>query len=411
MHHRLPVDVLGPEGPAMAAAVSSCVHCGFCLPACPTYRVLGEEMDSPRGRIVLMKEALEGALPLADAAVHLDRCLGCLACETACPSGVRYRDLITPMRERLAAGRSGWARRRTAWILGLMESPRRFRRALGAGRLARPLAGLLPATLGSMLGLLPARLPAPVALPARVPAAAPRRGRVALMTGCVQHVLRPSIAAATARLLAANGVEVEIPPAQGCCGALAGHCGESARAHRLADAHRRAFPGDVDAIIVTAAGCGSWMKDHAAGTPPALDAAEYLDSVGLRTPLRLAAPVTAVYQDACHLAHGQQVTAAPRRLLQQVEGLTLAGLADAGLCCGSAGLYNIEQPALAGALGARKAAAIAASGASLALTGNIGCLTQLDTSLAAAGARVPVRHTMELLAEALGPGDATAGGR
>jgi glycolate oxidase iron-sulfur subunit len=167
----------------------------------------------------------------------------------------------------------------------------------------------------------------------------------------------------------------------------------------------------VDAIIVTAAGCGSWMKDHAAANPPALDAAEYLDALGLRTPLRLAAPVTAVYQDACHLAHAQQVTAAPRRLLQQVEGLTLAPLADAGLCCGSAGLYNVEQPALAGALGARKAAAIVASGAGLALTGNIGCLTQLESSLGAAGARIAVRHTMELLAEALEPGGPTAGGR
>jgi glycolate oxidase iron-sulfur subunit len=410
MHHRLPVDTLGPEGPAMATAVSSCVHCGFCLPACPTYRVLGEEMDSPRGRIVLMKEVLEGGLPLAEAAVHLDRCLGCLACETACPSGVKYRDLITPMRQRLSAGRSLWARRRTAWLLGLMESPRRFRRALRAGRLARPLAGVLPDTLGSMLGLLPARVPAAAALPAHLPAAAPRRGRVALMTGCVQHVLRPSIAEATARVLAANGVEVVIPPGQGCCGALAGHCGEPARGGRLAAAHRRAFPADVDAVIVTAAGCGSWMKDHAAAGPPALDATEYLDSLGLRAPLRLAAPVTAVYQDACHLSHGQQITAAPRRLLQQVQGLTLVPLADAGLCCGSAGLYNIEQPALAAELGARKAAAIIATRAGLALTGNIGCLTQLESSLASAGARVPVRHTMELLAEALGSGDTLAGG-
>ena len=162
MQHRLPVDALGPDGPAMAAAVSSCVHCGFCLPACPTYAVLGEEMDSPRGRIVLMKEALEGALPLADAAVHLDRCLGCLACETACPSGVRYRDLIEPVRERLAAARPAWRRAATSRLLNVMESRDRFRRALRLGRLARPVSAVLPATLRAMLGLLPATSPSAV---------------------------------------------------------------------------------------------------------------------------------------------------------------------------------------------------------------------------------------------------------
>jgi glycolate oxidase iron-sulfur subunit len=396
MHHRIPIDALGPHGAAMAAAVSSCVHCGFCLPACPTYKVLGEEMDSPRGRIVLMKEVLEGALPLAEAALHLDRCLGCLACETACPSGVRYRDLMTPMRERLNAARPRWMRARTSWLLGVMESPARFRRALRAGRLARPLAGLMPASLGSMLGLLPAGVPSAVIHAPLVPAVGSRRGRVALMTGCVQSVLRPGITTAAARALATQGVEVVVPPAQGCCGALAAHCGEAARGARLVTAHRAAFPADVDAIVVTAAGCGSWMKEHA-WRPPVVDVAEYLDDLGLQVPLRLAAPVTAVYQDACHLSHAQQVTAAPRRLLQQVEGLTLVALADAGLCCGSAGLYNIEQPALAAELGARKAAAIVASGAGVTVTGNIGCLTQLEATLAHRGSPVPVLHTMELV--------------
>ena len=268
MHHQLPLDTLGRHGPAMAAAVSSCVHCGFCLPACPTYQVLGEEMDSPRGRIVLMKEVLEGALPLSEAALHLDRCLGCLACETACPSGVRYRDLITPMRERLAAARPRWTRARSARLLAVMESPQRFRRALRLGRLARPLAGLLPASLGPMLGLLPAHVPAAVTPAPLVPAVAPRRGRVALMIGCVQSVLRPGIVTATTHVLAAHGVEVVVPPGQGCCGALAAHSGDLTRGVRLAEGHRRAFPADVDALVVTAAGCGSWMKDHPQAGPP-----------------------------------------------------------------------------------------------------------------------------------------------
>jgi glycolate oxidase iron-sulfur subunit len=401
MQHQLPIDSLGPAGPAMATAVSSCVHCGFCLPACPTYEVLGEEMDSPRGRIVLMKEVLEGALPLAEAAVHLDRCLGCLACETACPSGVRYRDLITPMRARLAASRPRWNQSRLRVLLGVMESPGRFRRALAAGRLARPLAGLLPASLGAMLGLLPMRVPAAAALAPLTPAAGTRRGRVALMTGCVQDVLRPSIAAAATRVLSAQGVEVVVPPSQGCCGALAGHCGELDRGAALASVHRRAFPTDVDAIVVTAAGCGSWMKDHGAEGLPSLDVAEYLDRLGVRDPFRLATPVTAAYQDACHLLHGQQVASAPRRLLAQVEGLTVVPLADAGICCGSAGLYNLEQPDIAAELGTRKAAAVVASQAGLVVSGNIGCLTQLEASLARAGASVEACHTIELLDRAL----------
>jgi glycolate oxidase iron-sulfur subunit len=385
----------------MATAVSACVHCGFCLPACPTYKVLGEEMDSPRGRIVLMKEVLEGALPLADAAVHLDRCLGCLACETACPSGVRYRDLITPMRTRLAQARPRWRQAQLRSLLGVMESPARFRTALAAGRLARPLAGLLPASLGAMLGLLPRRVEPAVPPAPLVPAVGPRRGRVALMTGCVQQVLRPSITAAAARVLAAQGVEVVVPPGQGCCGALAGHCGEMARGVSLAAAHRRQFPADVDAIVVTAAGCGSWMKDHPHDGPPALDVAEYLDRIGLSAPLRLSSPIRAVYQDACHLTHGQQLSAAPRRLLAAVEGLKVAPLPDAGICCGSAGLYNLEQPDIAATLGASKVAAFYSTGASVIVSGNIGCLSQLEASLARAGFAGQAWHLVELLDRAL----------
>lgn len=397
MHHQIP-STADPRRAAMAQAVSSCVHCGFCLPACPTYKVLGEEMDSPRGRIVLMKEVLEGTLPLADAAPHLDRCLGCLACETACPSGVRYRDLIEPMRAQLVDARPTAARQRLTGLLRVMESPWRFRLAALAGLAAKPFAPMLPASLAVMLRLLPDMLPAPLDPPAVTPARGRRRGRVALMTGCVQRVLRPEITAAAVRVLAAQGIEVVVPRGQGCCGALALHSGDRAHGEALAAAHQRAFPSDVDGVVATAAGCGSSMKDHHDGHgPPPVDFAEYLDRVGLVRPLALAAPACVVYQDACHLSHAQQVTAAPRRLLGQIAGVTLVPLADAGICCGSAGLYNVEQPDVAAELGRRKAAAVVATGADLAVTANIGCLTQMATSLAGAGAALPVMHVVELL--------------
>jgi glycolate oxidase iron-sulfur subunit len=397
MQHHIPASALGEHGHPMAHAVSSCVHCGFCLPACPTYRVLGEEMDSPRGRIVLMKEVLEGGLTLDEAAPHLDRCLGCLACETACPSGVRYRDLIEPFRARLVAHRSSWARVRLQALLRVMESPRLFRLAAKAGSAARPLAPVVPASVRTMLGLLPRALPSPTSAPTVTPARGARRGRVALMTGCVQSVLRPGITEAAIRVLAANGVDTVVPPRQGCCGALACHVGDEARGRALAEAHRARFPSDVDAVLATAAGCGSSMKDRHRGGPPVLDVLEYLDRLGLVGTPRLGAPTRVAYQDACHLAHAQQITAAPRRLLQAVAGLTLVPIADSGVCCGSAGLYNLEQPALAAELGARKAAALIAAGAELVATANIGCLTQMQASLAAAAHSMPAVHVVELL--------------
>ncbi len=403
MQHHIPVDAAKPHTHRMAQAVSSCVHCGFCLPACPTYRVLGEEMDSPRGRIVLMKEVLEGGLSLADAAPHLDRCLGCLACETACPSGVPYRDLIEPFRARLVAARSPWARLRLRALLRVMESPALFRVAALAGNAALPLAPMLPTSVRAMLGLLPPALPGPTAVPPFTAARGPRRGRVALMTGCVQRVLRPSITDAAIRVLAANGVEVVVPPQQGCCGALACHVGDDARGRALAAAHARFFPADVDAVLATAAGCGSSMKEHRSAGPPVLDVLEYLDQLGLAGAPALSAPTRVAYQDACHLAHAQQITHAPRRLLQGVAGVTLVPVADSGLCCGSAGLYNLEQPALAADLGARKAAALVASSATLVTTANIGCLTQMQASLGAPGQALPVMHLVELLDMAYRP--------
>jgi len=400
MQHRIPPSA-DPRRTAMASAVSSCVHCGFCLPACPTYKVLGEEMDSPRGRIVLMKEVLEGSLPLDEAAPHLDRCLGCLACETACPSGVRYRDLIEPMREDLVARRPAAERLQLGGLLRVMASPTLFRAAAALGAGAKALAPALPARMRAMLELLPATIPAPSPPPAVTAPRGPRRGRVALMTGCVQGVLRPEVTHAAIRVLAAQGVEVVVPPDQGCCGALALHAGDHTRGMALADAHAPRFPSDVDAVLATAAGCGSSMKHtHTAGAP-VLDLLEYLDRVGLVTPLALDTPARVAYQDACHLAHAQQVTSAPRRLLSAVSGLTLVPLADSGLCCGSAGLYNIEQPDLAAALGRRKAAAIAAAGVTRVVSANIGCLTQMQSALAEAGHAIDLAHVVELLDMAL----------
>ena len=400
MQHRIPPSA-DPRRAAQARAVSSCVHCGFCLPACPTYKVLGEEMDSPRGRIVLMKEVLEGSLPLDEAATHLDRCLGCLACETACPSGVRYRDLIEPMREDLVARRPAAGRLQLGGLLRVMASPTLFRAAAALGAGAKALAPALPASIGAMLDLLPATIPAPSPPPAVTAPRGPRRGRVALMTGCVQSVLRPEVTHAAIRVLAAQGVEVVVPPDQGCCGALALHAGDAARGMALAEAHAPRFGSDVDAVLATAAGCGSSMKHTHTKGAPVLDVLEYLDRLGLVTTFALAAPARVAYQDACHLAHAQQVTSAPRRLLSAVDGLTLVPLAESGLCCGSAGLYNIEQPDLAAALGRRKAATIAAADVTRVVTANIGCLTQMRSALAEAGHAIDVAHVVELLDMAL----------
>lgn len=385
----------------MARAVTTCVHCGFCLPACPTYRVLGEEMDSPRGRIVLMKQALEGALTIGDVLPYVDRCLGCLACETACPSGVRYRDLVVPFRaraeEQARPTPDRFVRRAR---LAVLESPARLRLALAAGRLARLVSPLLPRAARDMLALVPSRLPRSSPLPEHVAASGRRRARIALLAGCVQDVLRPSINRAALRVLSANGVEVVVPPGQRCCGALALHTGFERRAARLATHNHAVFPADVDALVTTAAGCGSAMKEQAYRAP-VKDVAEFLDALGLTTPLAFGAPTSIAYHDACHLGHGQGVRAAPRRLLGAIRNATVLELSDGEMCCGSAGLYNLEHPGTASALGLRKAAAIRATGAQVLATGNIGCLTQIEAHLAGDRQSPAVRHTIEVLDSAL----------
>jgi glycolate oxidase iron-sulfur subunit len=415
MLHRIPVESLPPNGPAMARAVETCVHCGFCLPSCPTYRVLGEEMDSPRGRIVLMKQALEGELSARDVLPYVDRCLGCLGCETSCPSGVRYRDLLIPFRAKAEIeARSGSGRWRARLFLGLLESPRLFRVAVMGGQLARHASGLVPPALRPMLRLLPGSLAPVRPLPALVPAQGVRRARVALLSGCVQQVLAPDINHATLRVLAANGIEAIVPAEPGCCGALAAHAGHAEHARTRAERLLRGFPADVDAIVTNAAGCGSAMKDYGMlfeGTPleeeakrfaaRVRDVSEILDHEGLTAPLRLTTPMTVAYHDACHLSHAQHVRAAPRRLLGAVENLTVREVPDGEICCGSAGLYNLEQPEIAEKLGAAKAAAVASTHAEAVVAGNVGCLVQIAAHLESSGRRMPVMHTIELLARAL----------
>ncbi len=415
MQHKIDVEKLGPQGEIMAHAIEACVHCGFCLPACPTYQVLGEEMDSPRGRIFLMKEVLEGNLQLEEAQPYLDKCLGCQGCVTACPSGVPYGELIATYR--------GWSepkRHRSPFQklfrLGIQETlpyPSRFRAAAALGRLGKLLKPLLPPLLQAPLELLPDGLPRQEPLPAVVPAEGERRARVAFLAGCAQQVLQPGFNQATLRVLAHNGVEVVIPRGQSCCGALAMHTGERSRALHFARNNLAAFAGDYDAILTNAAGCGSGLKEYPLlfhGEPEEAQARQlaakvkdvsvFLVELGLKEIPPLPQPLKVAYHDACHLAHAQQVRAEPRQLLQSIKGLELREIPEGELCCGSAGTYNLEQPQIAATLGERKARNILASGADLVVTGNIGCFTQIQSHLRKLGREIPVLHTLELLERA-----------
>ncbi len=416
MQHRIPIDTLGPQGEAMANAISACVHCGFCLPVCPTYRVLGEENDSPRGRIFLMKDVLEGSLPLADALPYVDRCLGCLACVPACPSGVAYGELISPFRAYAEARRSRAPvdRFMRRFVRQTIPSPARLRTMTRLGRVARPLAGVLPSSAQAMLNLLPERAPGKMPpLPEVYPAVGKRRARVALLAGCAQQVLAPNINWATLRVLAENGVEVVIPKGQVCCGALALHTGAADQARQLASTNLAVFPGDVDAVITNAAGCGSGLHEYpllfrglpletnaTAFAARVQDISVFLDDLGLRTPLPLPQPLRLAYHDACHLLHAQGIRDAPRRLLASIAGVTVVEIGEGDICCGSAGTYNIDQPEIAAALGTRKVQNILNADADAVVTGNIGCLTQIRAHLAAQGRPLPVYHTIEILDQA-----------
>src|SRR5436305_7451957 len=327
MRQQNPCESLGPQGETIAQAIAGCVHCGFCLPVCPTYKVLGEEMDSPRGRIFLMKEVLEGKLAEEQALPYIDRCLGCQACVPACPSGVSYGELLISFRAHTGARRAAPLLDRIARRLALqtLPFPRRLRRIAALGRLARPFQRLLPGRLRAMVELLPASLPGSQPLPELYPARGARRARVALLAGCAQQVLAPQLNQATLRVLAENGVETLIPRQQSCCGALSMHAGAAGQAQALARRNLRAFsgvPGDIDAILTNAAGCGSGMQEYpllfkglpeeaaaAAFARRVRDVSGFLDELGLKAPPAPPEPLRAAYHDACPLAHAQGVQA------------------------------------------------------------------------------------------------------
>ncbi len=409
MLHAIPTEKLGPLGEPMAQAVSACVHCGFCLAACPTYRELGQEMDTPRGRIVLMKEVLEGKMSFEAAQPHVDRCLGCLACEPACPSGVPYRDLISPFRA-LAAPRMkrGLLERLRRFLAAqTVPFPGRFRFAAMMGRIGR--MGLMPTALRPMLDLIPDEIPPAQTWAAHYPAIGEKRARVALLLGCAQQVLDPDINTATIEVLTRNGVEVIIPRSQGCCGGLSWHTGDLEAARSFARRNLDAFPEDVDAILTNAAGCGSAMHEYhlvLRGTPDearaeafrhrVMDVSVFLAKIGPHETLR-ETKLKAAYHDACHLSNAQNVRRQPRGLLKAIPGLQLFEIADAHLCCGSAGSYNMDQPEIATSLGEQKAKHIIATGADVVVTGNIGCMTQVKLHLKKLGSPIQVRHTMQVL--------------
>lgn len=398
----------------MAAAVQACVHCGFCLPTCPTYRTDGQEMDSPRGRITLMKEVLQGDLSLEQAKPHLDACLGCLSCETACPSGVQYRDLISPFRA-WANAKSPKPRLQRLWhrlLLATLPFPNRFEFVARLGAPFKWLAPLLPNKLAAPLDLLPSSLPKTEVLDEKYSPTAPPRGRVALLAGCAQQILAPGINLAAIRLLKAVGYEVSLPPEQGCCGAMAWHLGEDSSAVKMARQNVDAFSAQsYDAIITTAAGCGSAMHEYPlilAGTDrheQALalvgkmqDVCQFLAAKSDLTFNATAQPMNVTVQDACHLLHGQKVSRELRSLLHRIPGVTIVESAEADMCCGSAGTYNLDHPHRAALIGQEKARHLTNAGAQLVVTGNIGCLMQLRAHLRD---RLPVLHIVEFLAQHL----------
>ena len=409
--------------PPDAALVGDCVHCGFCLPTCPTYVLWGEEMDSPRGRIYLMKQGLEGE-PMSDSMVeHWDACLGCMACVTSCPSGVQYDRLIEQTRAQVERRheRSSGDRALRALIFAIFPHPRRLRllrgplRVLQRSGLDRALrrTGLLERMapqLAAMESLAPA-LGKPEKLPEHLTATGTRRAVVGMLTGCVQGAFFPGVNAATARVLQAEGCDVVVPPGQGCCGALSVHNGREEEAQRYARALIDRFErAGVEWVVVNAAGCGSTMKDYAtlladdaqyaerarAFADRVRDVSELLHELGpvaTRHPLEL----TVAYHDACHLAHAQGVRDQPRDLLTGIPGLELREIADASLCCGSAGIYNILNPEPARELGDRKAAHIVATGAQVLVTANPGCLMQVRSAIERSGHPMGMAHTIEVL--------------
>jgi len=406
-----------PDTAASEQILRACVHCGFCTATCPTYTLLGDELDSPRGRIYLIKDMLENDRPATKEVVkHIDRCLSCMSCMTTCPSGVNYMHLVDHARHHIEATyRRPWPDRALRRLLGVvLPRPALFRVALRVSALAKPLAQLMPGRLKAMLALAPSRLPAPSSTGRQqsFPAAGTRVRRVALLAGCAQQVLAPQINEATVRLLTRHGCEVVVPKGAGCCGALAHHLGQgghdAARANILAWT-REIETGGLDAIVINASGCGTTVKDYGfmfrddpelaepAKRVAALarDITELMAEIGLQPPPQPTGQRVA-YHSACSLQHGQKVVNQPKQLLKQA-GFTVLDVPEAHLCCGSAGTYNLLQPEIATRLRDRKVAHIESTHPELIAAGNVGCMTQI-----ANGTKLPVVHTAELLDWATG---------
>lgn len=398
-----------------------CVHCGFCTATCPTFALLGDELDSPRGRIYLIKDMLENDRPADERTVkHIDRCLSCLSCMTTCPSGVHYMHLVDHARAYIEKTyKRPLSDRLVREVLGfVLPHPGRFRLALFGAFLARPFAGAFKALggpmkrLGAMLELAPSRIPGRSVMEAPgvfKPERQERKGRVTILSGCAQTVLQPSINEATIRLLTRAGYEVVLPEGEGCCGALVHHMGKESKAHddarRNVDAWTREIEGEgLDAILITASGCGTTVKDYGfmLREDPAYaqkaarvsgltrDITEFLSGLELGAPVR-DGRLTVAYHSACSMQHGQKITREPKALLK-AAGLDVKDVAEGHLCCGSAGTYNILQPDIARRLRDRKVANIEKTKPDLIATGNIGCMTQIG-----AGTGIPIVHTAELL--------------
>ncbi|WP_439817668.1 glycolate oxidase subunit GlcF [Zavarzinia sp. CC-PAN008] len=408
-----------PRIAASEQVLRTCVHCGFCTATCPTYRLLGDERDSPRGRIALIQAMLESdAPPDPQVVTHVDRCLSCLSCMTTCPSGVNYMHLVDHARAHIAEHhtRPLGDRLVRGLLAHVLPHPNRFRLALAAAALGRVAAPVLPARLRAMLDLAPGIPPSPAQTdrPQVFPAVGPKKARVAILQGCVQQVIGPQINAAAIRLLTRAGAEVVVARGAGCCGALVHHMGREEQAKAQARANIAAWmgtlgSGGLDAVVITASGCGTTVKDYgfmlrtdtewakpaARIAALARDVTEVVAALGL-PPGGHADPLRVAYHAACSLQHGQRVNAPPRALLAQA-GFAVQEVPDGHLCCGSAGTYNILQPQIAGALKRDKLAAIATTAPQVVATGNIGCMTQLADGLA-----VPIVHTVELLDWATG---------
>ncbi|WP_037312902.1 glycolate oxidase subunit GlcF [Ruegeria halocynthiae] len=402
----------------------SCVHCGFCTATCPTYQVLGDELDSPRGRIYLIKDMLENErVPDEKTVKHIDRCLSCLACMTTCPSGVHYMHLVDHAREYIEANyKRPFTDRALRWILAqILPYPMRFRWALIGARLGRPLKFLMPdARLRAMLEMAPKHIP-PVSRnddPQSFEPKGPRLKRVALMTGCAQKALNTDINDATIRLLTRLGCEVVIAEGAGCCGALTHHMGKTRDSHKAAEANIRAWRAEMDgagldAIVINTSGCGTTVKDYghmfrndplaedaARVSALAMDISELL--VQLDLPEGAHREMVVAYHAACSLQHGQKIKTHPKNLLIKA-GFTVLEPADSHLCCGSAGTYNLMQPEISGQLKQRKVRTLEAKNPDVIAAGNIGCMMQIGS-----GTEVPVVHTVELLDWATGGPKPTA---